>query len=380
VISNPLGASGVTAEAAIARLCLQSLPALELFERAAGPLRRAVPYSAACWKTVDPRTLVYTGFGIEDGRTGTLTAARWRFIDNELLEADYGKYHELARRPIPVSTLHRDTHGEPGRSARYRYLHRWLGFGAELRAVFRAGGESWGHVALIRGESQPDFSDREVAFIARVGAHLGHGLREALLREAAAGPPERAPGVIVLGQDGSVHSVTDQARLWLERFPRDRGTGLDLPVAVHAVARRALAPSGPGPAVPPSARVRLASGQWLSVHAAALHSDGPDPAMVAVTLAPAAAAELEQLRLALHALTPREREVAGLLTRGASNEEIAQALWISRHTVKDHVKAVYAKLKVASRAELSAKLFQEHIAPRLDSQTIREFGPAGLAS
>jgi DNA-binding CsgD family transcriptional regulator len=380
VIGNPLGASGVTAEAAIARLCLQGLPALELFERAAGPLRRAVPYAAGCWKTVDPRTLLYTGFGIEDGRTGTLTAARWRFIDNELLEPDYGKYHELARRRVPVSTLHRDTHGEPGRSARYRYLHRWLGFGAELRAVFRAGGDSWGHVALIRGQGQPDFSDQEVAFIARVGAHLGHGLREALLRVAAAGPPERAPGVIVLAQDGSVHSVTDQARLWLERFPRDRGTGLDLPVAVHAVARRALAPSRPGPAVPPSARLRLASGQWLSVHAAALHRDGPDPAMVAVTLAPAAAAELEPLRLALHGLTPREREVAGLLTRGASNEEIAQTLWISRHTVKDHVKAVYAKLKVASRAELSAKLFQDHVAPRLDNQTIREFGPAGLAS
>jgi hypothetical protein len=213
VIGNPLGASGVAAEAAIARLCLQGLPALELFERAAGPLRRAVPYSAGCWKTVDPRTLLYTSFGIEDGRTGVLTAARWRFIDNELLEPDYGKYHELARRPTPVSTLHRDTHGEPGRSSRYRYLHRWLGFGAELRAVFRAGGESWGHVALIRGESQPDFTDQEVAFIARVGAHLGHGLRGSLLREAAAaGPPERAPGVIVLGQDGSVRSVTDQAR------------------------------------------------------------------------------------------------------------------------------------------------------------------------
>jgi len=102
--------------------------------------------------------------------------------------------------------------------------------------------------------------------------------------------------------------------------------------------------------------------------------------MVAVTLAPAAAAELEPLRLALHGLTPREREVAGLLTRGASNQEIAQTLLISRHTVKDHVKAVYAKLKVASRAELSARLFHDHIAPRLDSHTTREFGPAGLAS
>ncbi len=104
---------------------------------------------------------------------------------------------------------------------------------------------------------------------------------------------------------------------------------------------------------------------------------GPDA--VAVTLAPATAAELEPLRLVLHGLTPREREVAQLLTRGATNEEIARALWISRHTVKDHVKAVYAKLGVGGRAELSAKLFHEHIAPRLDNQRVREFGPAESA-
>ena len=54
VMANPLGAKGVAAEAAIARLCLEGLPALELFERAAVPLRRAVPYNAGCWKTVDP--------------------------------------------------------------------------------------------------------------------------------------------------------------------------------------------------------------------------------------------------------------------------------------------------------------------------------------
>ena len=37
VMANPLGAKGVAAEAAIARLCLEGLPALELFERAAVP-------------------------------------------------------------------------------------------------------------------------------------------------------------------------------------------------------------------------------------------------------------------------------------------------------------------------------------------------------
>jgi len=99
-----------------------------------------------------------------------------------------------------------------------------------------------------------------------------------------------------------------------------------------------------------------------------------------VTLAPAGAAELEPLRLALYGLTPREREVTRLLTRGATNEEIAQALWISRYTVKDHAKAVYAKLGVGSRAELTAKLFHDHIAPQLGSPDIRDFAPAELAS
>jgi len=245
--------------------------------------------------------------------------------------------------------------------------------------VLRAGGTCWGIVALIRGDNQPDFSDAEVAFISRVGAHLGHGLREALLHKAvAAGPVGRAPGVIILAEDGSVRSVTDQAQFWLGQFSPDRETCLDLPAVVHAVAGRALAAAGSGPAVPPSATVRLASGQWLTVHAATLHADAPGT--VAVTLAPAHATDLEPLRLALHGLTPREREVARLLTRGATNEEIARALWISRYTVKDHAKAVYAKLGVGSRAELTAKLYHEHIDPHLGSEDVRDFAPAELAS
>ena len=373
IVRAPLGTKGTTAEAAIARLCLKGLPALELFERVAMPLRRAVPYSAGCWKPTDPRTLLFTGFGIEDTDAGTLAAARWRFVDNELLAPDHAKFRDLLRRPTPVTTLHRETHGEPGRSSRYRQIHRSLGFGAELRAVFRTGDACWGSVALVRGEGQPDFSDEEVAFVARVGEHIAHGLRDALLREAAsAAIADHAPGVIVLDRDGSVRSLTDQARFWLEQFPPDRGTGLELPAVVHAVARRALR-AAPWPEARRHASLRLSSGGWLTVHAASLQVDGLDPSAVAVTLAPAAGAEMEPLRLALHGLTPREREVAQLLTRGATNDEIGRALWISRHTVKDHVKAIYAKLEVASRAELSAKLFHEHVVPHLDGERIREF-------
>ena len=373
MVPNSLGTKGVTAEAAIARLSLKGLPAMELFERAAIPFRRAVPYAAGCWKPTDPGTLLFTGFGIEDAESGVLAAARWRFVDNELLEPDYAKFRDLLRRRVPVTTLHRETHGEPGRSARYRRIHRSLGFGAELRAVFRAGGACLGSVALVRNDGQPDFDDREVAFVARVSAHIAHGLRDALLREAAsAATAERAPGVIVLDADGSVRSLTDRARFWLEQIPSDHRTGLELPAVVHATAIPALRPEGSGSDPGRGASVRLTSGGWLTIHAAPLQTADGDGPTVALTLAPATASELEPLRLTLHGLTPREREVARLLTRGASNDEIARTLLISRLTVKDHVKAIYAKLGVASRAELSAKLFHEHIAPHLDPERIRE--------
>ena len=50
-------------------------------------------------------------------------------------------------------------------------------------------------------------------------------------------------------------------------------------------------------------------------------------------------------------MTPREREVLGLLGRGLSNKMIARDLQISEHTAKFHVSSIYAKLGVASRTE-----------------------------
>lgn len=53
----------------------------------------------------------------------------------------------------------------------------------------------------------------------------------------------------------------------------------------------------------------------------------------------------------IHSLTPREREVLLALARGYSYSETADALGISTHTVGDHVKHIYTKLSVKSRAE-----------------------------
>ncbi len=54
-------------------------------------------------------------------------------------------------------------------------------------------------------------------------------------------------------------------------------------------------------------------------------------------------------------LTEREREVADLVMRGKSNKEIAFALQVSEHTVKNHLVKIFAKLRVTSR---TAAIFQ----------------------
>jgi DNA-binding NarL/FixJ family response regulator len=48
-------------------------------------------------------------------------------------------------------------------------------------------------------------------------------------------------------------------------------------------------------------------------------------------------------------LTPREREVLCLMTNGASNREIAEALYISERTVKNHVTSILSRINQRDR-------------------------------
>jgi two-component system response regulator DesR len=50
-------------------------------------------------------------------------------------------------------------------------------------------------------------------------------------------------------------------------------------------------------------------------------------------------------------LTEREREVLDLIATGSTNREIAEQLFLSPHTVKEHTSALYRKLGARNRAE-----------------------------
>jgi serine/threonine-protein kinase PknK len=53
----------------------------------------------------------------------------------------------------------------------------------------------------------------------------------------------------------------------------------------------------------------------------------------------------------LAVLTPREREVLGLMAEGRSNAGIARALWVTEGTVEKHVRSILSKLGLAETAD-----------------------------
>jgi CRP-like cAMP-binding protein len=56
----------------------------------------------------------------------------------------------------------------------------------------------------------------------------------------------------------------------------------------------------------------------------------------------------------LTALTAAEQRVADLVAEGLPNKDIAERLFVSRHTVESHLKHIYVKLGLRSRVELAA--------------------------
>lgn len=59
------------------------------------------------------------------------------------------------------------------------------------------------------------------------------------------------------------------------------------------------------------------------------------------------------------AFTPREREVFALVARGKTNAAVAEELVVSENTVKFHLKSIYQKLGIHSKAEVM-KLIENH--------------------
>ena len=335
----------------------------ELFEQVSARLRRIVSFDGATWFATDPSTILATlpvrVENVEDGHCET-------FWEREHQVEDVLLFRDLARSQAGVGTLHHATAGTPERSARAREFLRPQGYGDELRATFRTGPSTWGVVGLFRDQKRTVFTDRDTRILGDLAPDIADGLRQLATRQADAAAEGDATGTLLYDPDGRMLSLDAAASRWLKELagPAWRSAIPELSMISAAVTRAPMVAVGRegSPAV---SRMRTRSGRWIVVYASSLHRPDGSAGPIAVTIGPAKSSQIAPIIIEAYGLTPREQDITRAVARGLSNAEIAAALHLSPYTVRDHLKAVFAKVGVGTRGELVAKLFADLYEPTI---------------
>lgn len=348
----------------IAELAGHGLDLKAFWDESAEAVSSVVPhYKAACWFTLDPASLLVTSHYDH----GLIPELPQEWLAHEYYQGDVHDMAGVARSQRGISTIHEAAGGDPSHSPRWQ-ANMQLGGDQELLVALRTPtGEAWGVLALYREPGREHFRADELELLRAVSPHLAKGARRGLLIGEVSEPegPE-PPGLVVLKDDWSVDSLTPEAERWLRELPNSDWKGQNrLPPSVLAVAGRALrtAESADVPGEVAVARVLSSEGRWMVLHGAALVAGAGR--RVAVIVEPAHPARITPLLMAAYGLTDREQEVTRRVLRGDSTAEIAERLYVSPHTVQQHLKSVFEKTSVRSRRELVGKVFFTHYEPRL---------------
>ena len=315
-------------------------------------LRPVVGFDRWCWPVCDPASgLGTTGIGEHD---------YWPMLPRLLLlDQRLNEPRALPTLDSPRARAARD----PG--LRFLDVLGPLGIGDELRVPLRDKHGLWGCLDLMRSSDEQPFTEQDIAFLDELAPLLASATRRSAAAAAAAtGNPSEPPpaGVLVLDSDLAVRASTAGARAWLAQLLPP-----DLPFAeiaamapVYNVVSRVLALDTTSPAsrtraqdLPARARVRAATGAWAIIEADRLD---PLERTVAVTIRPAAAHDVLDLRLIDYDLTLRQRELVNALLDGSDTKAVSERLFLSPHTVNDHLKAIFDRVGVRTRKELIATL------------------------
>jgi DNA-binding CsgD family transcriptional regulator len=303
---------------AVAALSKLSLDPAELLREANQRISTVVPCEAASWWTVDPETLLATDLG--ETSPGSENAEVFSPVDFEAFDR-----------------LDRDGHDG-------------LAQGNVLYLASPSGGATWTAARLQRAPESPGFSQAEIDYVSSLGRYVAAGVREYLARAAWKPGSSAVPGVLSIDAEERIRDATPEAVDWLTRWGlavRD-----PLPHALRGLVRQTREERvGVAPLRPAKVRIRLPEGIWVVARAAKF---AVEESNTAVLMKAATRADLRSLFLAVHGLTQRERELTELLIEGADLQDVATTLNLSIHTVRSHVKAIFAKVDVSSRAELTA--------------------------
>ena len=338
------------AAAAVARACRDAADCRALRLAVLAALRPVVPFDAYAWVITDPETEV-----------GTAPLADVPCLPElpRLVRLKYltpvNRWTALAG---PAATLHGTTGGVPDRSLVWRELLCRYGVRDVASVVFRDRFGCWAFLDLWRNDGT--FDGDETALLGSVAPAVTEALRrcqaatfESATFEAAGEPAgRRGPVVLVLSADLDVRAQTPETDAYLRALvPPDAGQP-PVPAGALNVAAQLLATEAGVDAHPPWARVHLGGGDWRTLRAARIGDPGGD---VAVTIEPATAAERCALFARAHGLSDRETELLTHLLAGTATTDVARAMFVSGHTVQDHLKSIFAKTGVRTRAALLAR-------------------------
>ena len=315
-------------------------------------IRRAVAFDWYAWLLTDPETEV-----------GSSPLSDFPSL-SELPRLVRAKYVTPVNRwtshGAGVVTLASRTEADLERSRTWREFVGQHGVVDVASVVFRDKYGCWGWLDLWRTAPGTPFDDGEVAALGGVVDVVTARLRRAQARtfdmvgEAAV---PRDPAVLVLTPDLGVAAQTRETDDYLRALLPSGDDRPPVPAAAYNVAAQLLAVEQGVDAHEPRARVHLGEGTWLTLRAARVGQPGPALDQdIAVTIMLASPGERRSLFGLSHALSPREREVVDLVAHGADTHTIAARMFLSEHTVQDHLKSVFAKTGTRNRRSLVSRL------------------------
>jgi DNA-binding CsgD family transcriptional regulator len=314
-------------------------------------VRRVVPFDAYSWLLTDPETEVGIA-PLADVpclpelpkliRLKYLTPVnRWTALDG------------------PVATLRSATADHPERSLVWRELLSAYGVRDVASMVFRDRFGCWGFLELWRSTSAERFTGDECDFLRAIAAPVTEALRGCQARTfelVVAAGERRGPVVLVLSPELEVRAQTPETEQYLRVLVPPGEHRRPIPSGAYNVAAQLLAVESGVDDHPPWSRVHLTAGVWLTLRAARIGESAPsDRQDIAVTIELSSPAERTAVFVRAFGLSARETELLTHLVAGSDTKTVAAEMFLSEHTVQDHLKSVFAKTGARNRRTLLAR-------------------------
>lgn len=257
----------------------------------------------------------------------------------------------------PVACLHAVTGGHLDQSLVWRDLLVDYDVRDAASVVFRDRFGCWGFLELWRTGSS--FTDAEAEALIAVNSTITSALRQCQARtfELDAAVSERTgPVVLLLSPQLTVRAQTPETEQLLRLLVPPESDRLPIPAGAYNVGAQLLAVEAGVDSHPPTARVHLSGGLWLTLRAARIGGRKPERDQdIAVTIERTDPHDRLDLFTRASALTAREGELLGHLAAGADTRQVAQRMFLSEHTVQDHLKSIFAKSGAPNRRTLLAR-------------------------